>query len=258
MNTIKIHLGYGLPLSYILLFMVQGIVSSLLLLLLFIIFTDVSLRILASSLYFIFIFYLLYDFNTRFFKLRYRVIEEMIELSNLKGKEQILDIGTGSGFLAIGFATKIKEDGKVTGIDKYNRNSNSIIPKIAERIKINFVGYSIDQAEKNRKKEQIIGTCDFLQVDITQPLPFPDEQFDIILSSQSLYCLPRSKLRRTLNEIDRVLKKGGTLIFFESRGFLQWNIQDIKDFYIKRTYSTELIHKDYMRNNCLFHGIKQK
>lgn len=258
MNTIKIDLDYGIPLSYIFLFMIQSIILSLILIFAFFSISDMIFKSITTFFCLAILVYSFIKFKERFFNLRYKILKKIIHLSDLKGDEHVLDLGTGSGFLAIGFATRLNENGQVTGLDKYKIHSPYFIVRIQEKLKINFIGYSIEKAVKNKKRAHPPGSCVFLEGDLTTRLPFPDESFNVIVSSQSLYCLPKNKLVNTLHEVDRTLKKGGKIIFFESRGFLHWDINNINGFYLKKKYSTDIIYDRYMKNNCIFYGSKHK
>lgn len=52
--------------------------------------------------------------------------------------------------------------------------------------------------------------AELAQVDLDGPLPFPEEWFDAIVSSNVLYSLPRPGF--TLGELSRVMKPGGRLV----------------------------------------------
>ena len=53
----------------------------------------------------------------------------------------------------------------------------------------------------------------FLQADMTQPLPFPDGQFDAVMSNVAFHSFPDLLLRSILKEIARVLRPGGLFLF---------------------------------------------
>jgi ubiquinone/menaquinone biosynthesis C-methylase UbiE len=59
-----------------------------------------------------------------------------------------------------------------------------------------------------------IGDCDKdMFMDVTEPLPFPDETFTHIFAQHVLEHIPRENFFRVFREIHRILRKGGTLDF---------------------------------------------
>ena len=113
--------------------------------------------------------------------------KRLIEYANLKNNNRILDIGSGTGTLAI----LIKESNpntNVTGLD-----GDSEIIKIAEK--------------KSTKKKLDISFKQGLSYD----LPFQDRQFDHCFSSLFFHHLTTSNKQKTFNESYRVLKNGGQL-----------------------------------------------
>jgi hypothetical protein len=55
-----------------------------------------------------------------------------------------------------------------------------------------------------------------------------------------------------LTQVDRVVKPSGQLIFFESKKFLQWNILEVKAFFDKIGYQTQIQSLKNMSNKCIF------
>lgn len=102
---------------------------------------------------------------------------------------KILDLGTGSGYLAFPFAEKYKQV-EVVGLD--------IVEKTLE--------------ENQRKVElEGINNLRFVSYD-GMDFPFDDNSFDIVISRYALHHFPA--IHDTFREISRVLKKNG--IFFLS------------------------------------------
>lgn len=73
---------------------------------------------------------------------------------------------------------------------------------------------------KNLKSENINKKIDFIEWDLTEELPFPNNTFDIVCMWEVLEHLPKNKELFWLLEIDRVLKKWWKL--FLSTPFLDW------------------------------------
>jgi len=202
------------------------------------------------------IFYGVIQFKKHFIKNRMKLLKKFIKLANLKGNEMVLDLGTGSGFLAIGFAKQLK-NGKSFGLDRYSLKYDNLRSKIVNNIKINFFGISLKNAKVNSKIENVEKKCKFIQTDITKPLNFPAEYFNIIVSSQFFYCIPHQKRLAVFQEIDRMLKKGGKIIFFESKSFLGWNMNEVKKFFEDAGYKIKLIPIDeFFKKCCILYGKK--
>ena len=66
-------------------------------------------------------------------------------------------------------------------------------------------------ARANRKAAKAGARAAF-QVAVAENLPFPDRQFDVVLSTLMLHHLPRSTRQQCAREITRVLKSGGRVL----------------------------------------------
>jgi ubiquinone/menaquinone biosynthesis C-methylase UbiE len=248
---------YGFPLSYIFLRVVFVLFLALIFVLLGI--TGISLILLFLSFILIFsltFYFLIFHFKKRFIEKRKIVLRKIIDLADLKGNEKVLDIGTGSGFLAIGISKYIK-DGKIIGLDKYNLKSNNLKTQITTIIKTNFIGNKLDNAQENLIIENVKDKCSFVEADITNPLEFKDKYFDIIVSSQLLYCLDKNKRKNVYRELDRVLKNKGKLIFFESKSFLNWSITEVNEYFRNKGYKINILQSDVFKSCCILFGEKK-
>ncbi len=105
--------------------------------------------------------------------------EQLISDYNLKDGSRILDAGCGKGFLLL----EIKK----------------ILPKI------NIVG--IDISNHAIKEAPEILRQDFFIHNLKDPLPFKDNEFDLVISINALHNLHISELKIALTEIERVGKK---------------------------------------------------
>ncbi|MBN2644345.1 MAG: methyltransferase domain-containing protein [Desulfuromonadaceae bacterium] len=98
----------------------------------------------------------------------------------------VLDVGCGTGLLTVRIAEQHPEV-QVTGID-------------ASRP-------MVDVAIKKRAR----GNCHFQQA-LAEELPFEDQSFDLVTSALFFHHVDQELKQRTLQEIMRVLKPGGTLL----------------------------------------------
>jgi ubiquinone/menaquinone biosynthesis C-methylase UbiE len=113
----------------------------------------------------------------------------IIRLADLQTGNDVLDIGCGTGTLAIAAADHIGTTGAVTGIDA----SPSMI------------------ARANRKARKA-GASTVFQVAVAGNLLFPDRRFDVVFSTLMLHHLPRKTRQQCAKEIERVLKVGGRVV----------------------------------------------
>ena len=125
-----------------------------------------------------------YDLITPAEKSRFR--QEQIKLAKPKEGEKALDVGCGTGPLSILAKLAVGETGRVAGID------------IATKM--------ISQCKKKIQRNNL--DIDF-QVASIDSIPFPDKEFDMVLSSMMFHHLPLEIKKTGLKEIIRVLKEEG-------------------------------------------------
>ena len=111
------------------------------------------------------------------------------EVSPKVSGKKILDLGCGEGELSIILS---KLGGTVVGVD---------------------VG--LDLIELAKKLATINNeNCQFIVGDVCQ-LPFPNNEFDLVIGSGILHHLSRDSLKDAVKETNRVLKNGGIAVFAE-------------------------------------------
>jgi ubiquinone/menaquinone biosynthesis C-methylase UbiE len=122
----------------------------------------------------------------------------------VKRRSKVLDVGCGSGSLAIAFAKHIIE-GEVWGIDLWKKGdlSSNVPERVLENIRIEGV--------ENIVK---IRTAD------AREIPFPDNYFDVVGSVYVLHNIHPNR-EKAVFEMIRVLKPGGILTVAEG-GILWW------------------------------------
>jgi ubiquinone/menaquinone biosynthesis C-methylase UbiE len=124
-------------------------------------------------------------FRGQWRKLRQRTVE----LAHIQPGEQVLDVGCGTGTLAIEVLSRGGRAGRVVGIDP-----------------------GIQQIARARAKAARRNLPIEFQIGVIEQLAFPDQTFDVVLSTLMMHHLPASLKRQGLAEIVRVLKPGGRLI----------------------------------------------
>jgi ubiquinone/menaquinone biosynthesis C-methylase UbiE len=112
--------------------------------------------------------------------------ERLVELARLEPGEAVLDVGCGTGSLAIAAKRRVGASGTVHGIDA-----------------------SPEMIERAKRKAAKAGLDVVFQTAIVEALPFPDASFDAVLSTLMLHHLPRPVRRQCVREMRRVLKPGG-------------------------------------------------
>lgn len=211
--------------------------------------------LIVLCIFSIFVYYQIIQFKKQFLEKRRDILKQFIELANLKGDEKVLDLGTGSGFLAIGFSKNLK-NGESVGLDRYSLKSINLKTQIATTLKTNFIGNTLKNAIENTKIENVENKVEFIESDITNPFKFKDKYFDIVVSSQFLYCINKDKRSAVFEEIDRVLKKDGRIIFFESKSFWKWSITEAKDFFESKGYKIKIKQTNEFKTCCILFGKK--
>lgn len=115
--------------------------------------------------------------------------ERLLDLARLERDEAVLDVGCGTGTLAIGAKRRVGPGGSVHGIDP----SPAMIARAT-------------------RKAAKAGADVAFRTGVAEALPYPDAQFDVVLSTLMLHHLPRKARQECAREIRRVLKPGGRVL----------------------------------------------
>jgi demethylmenaquinone methyltransferase/2-methoxy-6-polyprenyl-1,4-benzoquinol methylase/phosphoethanolamine N-methyltransferase len=122
----------------------------------------------------------------------------IVALADLRPGAQVLDVGCGTGGLAIAAAERVGATGTVHAIDA----SPEMVARARHRVARAGVAVTVALAP-------------------VETLPFPAGTFDVVLSSLMLHHLPEDLRTQAFAEIRRVLRSGGRLLavdFEPSRG----------------------------------------
>lgn len=118
--------------------------------------------------------------------------ERFLDLARLVPGESVLDVGCGTGTLAIAAKRRVGSNGIVRGIDAS--------PEMIARARKKTAGAKADVS---------------FETAFAQSLPLPDAQFDVVLSTVMLHHLRRAVRDQSVREMHRVLKPGGRLLIVD-------------------------------------------
>jgi ubiquinone/menaquinone biosynthesis C-methylase UbiE len=115
--------------------------------------------------------------------------KKLVALARLKPSETVLDVGCGTGTLAIVAKRQVGPTGRVCGIDA----SSEMIARATRKARKRGVDVTFANA-------------------FAEALPFPDAHFDLVLSTVMLHHLGRKARQSAAQEIRRVLRPGGRVL----------------------------------------------
>jgi ubiquinone/menaquinone biosynthesis C-methylase UbiE len=115
--------------------------------------------------------------------------ETTLDLARLAEGESVLDVGCGTGTLAIAAKNRVGTLGKATGVDA-----------------------SLEMIGRAKKKARNAGVKVDFQTAAAERPPFQDDAFDVVLSTVMLHHLPHDVRALCIREIRQVLKPGGRFL----------------------------------------------
>ncbi len=115
--------------------------------------------------------------------------KQMLNFARLKTGESVLDVGCGTGTLAIEAKRQVGPRGMVCGIDA-----------------------SPEMVARAERKARRAGMEVTFREDAAQAMPFPDAYFDVVVSTLVLHHLPRKGRQQCAAEMRRVVKPQGRVL----------------------------------------------
>ena len=115
--------------------------------------------------------------------------QKAADLARIQPGETVLDVGCGTGTLALAMQRRVGSAGRVIGVDPDTRQ----------------IAYARSKAARHNMPIQF-------QIGMIEQLPFPDQTFDVVLSTLMMHHVPAPLKHQGLAEIARVLKPGGRLV----------------------------------------------
>lgn len=115
--------------------------------------------------------------------------EPLLAMADVPDNGRVLDVGTGTGIIALDVAARLGQQGKVVGIDL----SDGMLAT----------------ASKKAQQKGLESRTEFLKMD-AENLTFEDNSFDAALSLYALRHFPNPD--KSVNEIFRVLKPGASIV----------------------------------------------
>jgi ubiquinone/menaquinone biosynthesis C-methylase UbiE len=124
-----------------------------------------------------------------------RFRERELDLAGVTAGDRVLDVGCGTGTLAIAAARRVGPTGAVHGVDP-----------------------SEDLLARARKKARRASVAVEFAVGSGDALPFPDASFDVVLSTLVWHHLPHEAVKRSALEVRRVLRPSARFLLVDIGG----------------------------------------
>jgi arsenite methyltransferase len=137
---------------------------------------------------------------------KFRIRDALISRIAWRGDERVLDVGCGHGLLLVAAAKRLTT-GRAVGIDIWCNDQGDNRP---------------ENTARNARIEGVADRIEIRDCDARQ-LAFPDEYFDVVISSQALHNIPEDRDReQAICEIMRVLKPGGQVAIYDIKRISQY------------------------------------
>jgi arsenite methyltransferase len=150
-------------------------------------------------------------FGSKVLKFRYR--DAILSRIAWRGDECVLDVGCGHGLLLVGAAKRLTT-GRAIGIDIWSQ-----------------VDQLDNRPENTARNARIEGVADRVEIQTcdARKLDFPDESFDVVVSSSALHNIhEKGERNQAIREIIRVLKHGGQVAIYDI-----WFISEYQQIFLE-------------------------
>lgn len=154
---------------------------------------------------------------------KYKIIHHVVKSLDIPDNSKVLDLGTGHGAVLLEVAKKLKQPGKVIGIDIWQSTDQSNNSQTATQ-------QNIERAH--------LGEVAKVQTANMIKLPLSDNKFDYVFASFAIHNVkPKSQRELAISEALRVLKKNGLLVIIDME-----HIGEFKRTLVQRGCKVTLSH----------------
>jgi ubiquinone/menaquinone biosynthesis C-methylase UbiE/uncharacterized protein YbaR (Trm112 family) len=147
--------------------------------------------------------------------------EIISQAAKLEGNEILLDLGCGSGIYSRPFARRLNS-GMLVGLD----------------LSVPMLNYAGSRARAEGFENLLFIHGDALD------LPFPDNEFDVVICCATIHLFPIPDLLRALMEVSRVLKPGGRFTTASLRNWIPGQLSKRFVEWYSRKVGTNYFHPE--------------
>jgi ubiquinone/menaquinone biosynthesis C-methylase UbiE len=133
-------------------------------------------------------------------------VDRILDHCQIRAGPKILDVGTGTGLIAVSIAEQLSGDCEVLGID---------------------ISETMLQRARGRIKEDGVESSIVLKEASALDIPVGDETYDVVVCA---FTIRHMGIREALNEFTRVLKPGGRLVVVDLCAPEKWRSMPAKVF----------------------------